>query len=47
MILTIEQLEQLRNKTKQELLMLLYEIEDDLDYNCKEVSDTLNYLQKD
>ena len=47
MILNIEQLEQLRKKTKQDLLMILYEIEDDLDYNCNDISETINYLQKD
>lgn len=45
MILDKEQLKQLSVKTKTDLLMVLYEIEDELDYECEDISETINYLQ--
>ena len=45
MILNKEQLNQLSVKTKSNLLMVLYGIEDELDYECEDISETINYLQ--
>ena len=47
MILDKEQLKQLSVKTKTDLLMVLYEIEDELDYECEDISETMNYLQEE
>ena len=46
MILTETQLNELSLATKTNLLFLLYNIEDELEYNCDEVTKTINYLQE-
>ena len=45
MILTKKQLENLTKKQKEDLLMVLYSIEDRLNYKCKKVSKTIDFLQ--
>ena len=45
MILTKKQIDDLPFDTCEDLLYLLYTIEDQLGYNCKKVSNTINYLQ--
>ena len=45
MILTKKQLNKITQKNKEELLMILYSIEDNLDYKCKNISKTINYIQ--
>ena len=47
MILTKKQLSQLRKETMDELLYILYSIEDQLGYECKNISQTINYIQKE
>lgn len=47
MILTKRQLSQLKKETIDELLYILYSIEDQLCYECKNVSQTINYIQKE
>lgn len=47
MILTKKQIDDLPYDTCEDLLHLLYIIEDQLDYNCKKVSNTINYLQEE
>lgn len=47
MILDKEQLKQLSVKTRSDLLMVLYGIEDELDYECEDISETINYLQEE
>ena len=47
MILTEKQLQQLCTKAKDKLLDALYLIEDELQYNCKKVSETIDYLQQE
>lgn len=39
-------IDNLTTKNQEELLDVLYHIEDNLDYECKSVSNTINYLQK-
>lgn len=39
-------IDELSTKNQQELLDVLYHIEDDLEYECKSVSSTINYLQE-
>jgi hypothetical protein len=46
MILTLYQLNTLSAKTRAELLDTLYKVEDELEYKCKKVSNTIDYLQK-
>ena len=45
MILTKKQIDDLPYDTCEQLLDVLYIIEDQLDYKCKKVSATINYLQ--
>lgn len=45
MRLTHEQLDKLTHNTKEELLFILYKIEDELEYKCKSVSRAIDYLQ--
>lgn len=45
MILSKKQLEQISQKNRDELLMILYSIEDELAYKCKNISETINYIQ--
>lgn len=45
LILTEKQLNSLPSDTSCDLLHILYAIEDQLDYKCKKVSNTINYLQ--
>lgn len=45
MILTKKQIDDLPYDTCEQLLDVLYIIEDQLGYNCKKVSATINYLQ--
>lgn len=45
MILTKKQLSELRKETIDELLNILYTIENQLCYKCKNVSKTINYIQ--
>lgn len=40
------ELNNLSSETKSELLSLLYKIEDELQYNCKKVTNTIDFLQK-
>ena len=47
MILDKEKLKQLSGKTRSDLLMVLYGIEDELDYECEDISETINYLQEE
>lgn len=46
MIIAKKQIDSLSKSAKMELLFTLYEIEDELGYNCKSISKTINYLQK-
>lgn len=46
MIITKKQIDSLSKATRMELLFTLYRIEDELGYNCKSISKTINYLQK-
>ena len=39
-------IDNLTAKNQEELLDILYHIEDNLDYECKSVSSTINYLQE-
>ena len=45
MLLTKKQIKKLSQKEKEILLNVLYSIEDTLDYNCKKISSTINYIQ--
>lgn len=45
-ILNENELNNLSSETKSELLYLLYKIEDELQYNCKKVTNTIDFLQK-
>lgn len=45
MILTKKQIDNLPYDTCEQLLDVLYIVEDQLDYKCKRVSATINYLQ--
>lgn len=45
MILTKKQIDELRLKTKQELLKVLYSIEDQTGYKSHKISRTIDYLQ--
>jgi len=46
MVLTKTQISKLTKETRTELLFTLYKIEDELAYNCKDVSKTINYIQE-
>ena len=46
MILQVEEIKKLSQKTRTDLLMVLYNVEDELDYESKNVSNTIDYLQK-
>jgi hypothetical protein len=46
MLLTENQIGQLRKQTRIDLLTLLYQVEDDLQYKSKSVSKTIDYLQE-
>ena len=46
MILTLYQLNSLSKMTRAELLDVLYKVEDELEYKCKKVSKTIDYLQE-
>lgn len=46
MVLTKTQINKLTKETRTELLFTLYKIEDELAYNCKDVSKTINYIQE-
>ena len=39
-------IDNLMTQNQEDLLNVLYRIEDDLGYKCKSVSSTINYLQK-
>ena len=45
MILTKTQLSQITQENREKLLHALYSIEDNLCYECKNVSETINYIQ--
>lgn len=45
MKLTRLQIDSLSDNTKIQLLSVLYLIEDELQYECKDISRTINYLQ--
>lgn len=45
MILTKKQLAKITDKQRDELLNVLYGIEDRLNYKCKNISKTINYIQ--
>ena len=45
MILTEKQLGSLSKDSIEKLIMVLYKIEDELDYKCKKVSKTIDYIQ--
>ena len=45
MLLTKKQIDDLPHDTCEQLLDVLYIIEDQLNYKCKKVSATINYLQ--
>lgn len=44
-ILDENELRSLSNETKIDLLDILYKIEDELQYNCKKVTNTIDFLQ--
>ena len=46
MVLTKTQINKLTKESRTELLFTLYKIEDELAYNCKNVSKTINYIQE-
>lgn len=46
MILTEKQLSSLSKDSIEKLLIVLYEIEDELGYKCKKVSKTIDYIQQ-
>ena len=46
MILTLEQICNIDKQTNEELLSVLYKIEDKLLYKCEKVSNTIDFLQK-
>ena len=46
MILTEKQIANLSQKAREQLLKTLYNVEDELLYKCKKVSNTIDYLQK-
>ena len=46
MILSERQIAQLDKQTREKLLLVLYTIEDELQYKCKNVSKTINYIQQ-
>ena len=46
LMLSKKQLSKLSEKQLEDLLIVLYSIEDTLDYKCKNVSDTINYIQR-
>ena len=45
-ILSNTELENLSKDTQRELLFLLYKIEDELNYNNKQITNTIDFLQK-
>ena len=45
MMLSKKQLQELSQETREELLMVLYSIEDELCYKCKNVTNTIEYIQ--
>lgn len=45
-ILNENELNSLSSETKSDLLDILYRIEDELQYNCKKVTNTIDFLQK-
>lgn len=46
MTITKKQIDSLSEATRLEMLFTLYRIEDELEYKCKSISKTINYLQK-
>lgn len=46
MILSKEQIAELSENTRSDLLTVLWAIEDELQYECKDVTETINYLQE-
>lgn len=46
MILNEEQLRELSENTRSDLLTVLWAIEDELQYECEDVTETINYLQE-
>lgn len=44
-ILTNEQLNGLSEKTKTDLYYILLRIESELQYNCEDITNTINFLQ--
>ena len=46
MLLNKKQILKLTKETRTELLFTLYKIEDELAYDCKDVSKTINYIQE-
>lgn len=45
MLLNKKQILKLTKETRTELLFTLYKVEDELGYECKDVTKTINYLQ--
>lgn len=46
MILSKEQIAELSENTRSDLLEVLWIIEDELQYECKDITETINYLQE-
>ena len=46
MILSEEQIAELSENTRSDLLTVLWAIEDELQYECEDVTETINYLQE-
>ena len=46
MILSKEQIAELSENTRSDLLEVLWIIEDELQYECEDVTETINYLQE-
>lgn len=46
MILNEEQIAELSENTRSDLLEVLWVIEDELQYECEDITETINYLQE-
>lgn len=46
MILNEKQIAELSENTRSDLLTVLWAIEDELQYECEDITETINYLQE-